>query len=64
MKRNLAKNNWTIEEIGWKLYPAGDINNWDGQSKNFLLLVEKYRVNQPYINAWYRVTKNKIKVEV
>jgi hypothetical protein len=30
MARNSAKMNWTIEELGWSIHPAGDMNEWDG----------------------------------
>jgi hypothetical protein len=29
MLRNSAKSNWTLEELGWQLVPAGDLQ-WDG----------------------------------
>jgi len=60
MKRNLAKNNWSIEELGWKLHPPGDFNQWDGQTDNFLKLVEKYEVENGYIQDWYRITRKKL----
>ena len=41
MKRNSAKSNWTLEEIGWELHPKGSLNNWDGLSHYFLQLIEK-----------------------
>ena len=30
MLRNGAKANSTLEELGWILHPAGDLNIWDG----------------------------------
>ncbi len=41
MKRNLVKNNWTLEELEWSLYPPGDIAAWDGLSMLYLELMEK-----------------------
>ena len=35
MVRNVAKANFTIEEIGWKLLPSGDVKIWDGQMSWF-----------------------------
>ena len=57
MKRNLAKNNSLLEEIGWSLYPRGDFNEWDGCTTKFVQLVEKYSTGSKYIYDWYRVTK-------
>jgi hypothetical protein len=36
MLRNSAKANWTIEELGWVLYPPGDLERWDGLVHWFL----------------------------
>jgi hypothetical protein len=30
MRRNSAKSNWTLEELGWTLHPAGLLSEWDG----------------------------------
>jgi hypothetical protein len=30
MHRNSAKSNWTLDEFGWQLVPAGNIKEWDG----------------------------------
>lgn len=30
MARNSAKLNWTLDELGWSLQPAGDFKVWDG----------------------------------
>ena len=30
MLHNSAKSNWKLEELGWQLLPAGDIEQWDG----------------------------------
>jgi hypothetical protein len=30
MAHNFAKMNWTLEELGWNLRSAGDLNAWDG----------------------------------
>ena len=57
MKRNMAKGNWTIEEIGWKLHPPGSISDWDGLSGVFVGLVEKHDPDSNYIKSWYQATK-------
>jgi hypothetical protein len=36
MARNYAKMNWTLEELGWKLHPPGDLDSWDGLMPWFL----------------------------
>ena len=36
MARNSAKMNWTLEELGWSLLPAGDFRQWDGLIHWFL----------------------------
>ena len=40
MLRNSAKSNWTLEELGWQLVPAGCIEEWDGLMHMFLAFVE------------------------
>lgn len=30
MARNSAKGNWTLEDLGWELHPAGAVADWDG----------------------------------
>ena len=59
MKNNSIKSNYTIDEIHWKLYPKGDIAEWDGLTKIFLQLVEndKELLNDSYIKSWYKVSK-------
>lgn len=58
MNKNAKKSNWTLDEIGWKLYPAGNIDDWDGLTKLFISLVEKYPhvLTDNYIAKWYRVS--------
>lgn len=61
MKNNQIKANWTLEEVGWEVKPAGDINQWDGLSKEFVILAEQRpwilkRVKN--IRDWYQVTKS------
>src|SRR5262245_43095336 len=36
MARNGAKMNWTLDELGWELRPAGAISEWDGMMNWFL----------------------------
>ncbi len=54
MVRNSAKSNWTIEEIGWKLFERGQRKNWDGLVKCFLDLTlqnPEYEKDN-YIRTW------------
>ena len=54
MIRNSAKSNWTIEELGWKLYERGQLDNWDGLINCFLELSDKNPIYEKdgYLNAW------------
>ncbi len=41
MIHNSAKSNWTIEEIGLKLYDKGQLDNWNGLVNYFIDLTSK-----------------------
>lgn len=58
MKNNLIKNNYTLEEVHWMLYPKGSIEEWDGLTKTFIKLVEKDRelLKDTYIRSWYNAS--------
>ncbi len=36
MLRNSAKSNWTLDELGWKLVPPGNYDEWDGLTRWFI----------------------------
>lgn len=59
MKNNSIKSNYTIDEMHWTLYPQGNISDWDGLTKSFILLVEndKQLLHDRYINDWYTASK-------
>ena len=59
MKKNSIKSNYTIDEIHWKLYPKGDILEWDGLTKVLIELVNKddTLLKDPYIRSWYKISK-------
>ena len=59
MMHNLIKNNWTLEQLQWKLYPAGDINVWDGLTNMFIEIVDASPnlLKDNYILTWYNVSK-------
>ena len=59
MKNNSIKSNYTIDEIHWKLYPKGDISEWDGLTKVFIDLVDRDQelLKDAYIKNWYNISK-------
>lgn len=59
MKNNSIKSNYSLEEIGWKLYEKGNINEWDGLTQLFIELVNKNEslLDDNYIKRWYNVAK-------
>lgn len=60
---NSIKSNWTLEQLRWKIYDAGDIKEWDGLTKIFIELVEKDMtlLSDNYIKRWYSISKSLIK---
>ena len=59
MKNNSIKSHYSLDELQWKLYPKGELAEWDGLTSVFLELVEKDRelLEDPYIRSWYTVSK-------
>ena len=59
MIHNSAKANWTLEELGWRLYPQDHNPEWDGLSEQFLSIYEAHESihDDAYIREWYRATK-------
>lgn len=59
MKNNSIKSNYTLDEIRWKLYPKGNIKEWDGLTNIFMNIVEndKGLLKDSYIKTWYNVSK-------
>ncbi len=59
MKGNLAKRNFTLEQLHWHLHPAGNVAEWDGLSKDFICIVDQdtdlLKINA--ISRWYKATK-------
>lgn len=57
---NSIKSNWTLEQLRWKIYDAGEIKEWDGLRKIFIELVEKYitSLSDNYIKRWYSIFKS------
>ncbi len=59
MARNFAKMNWTLEELGWKLLPPGDMREWDGMLHWFLEYTEKHpeAVADNAVRGWHKAAK-------
>jgi hypothetical protein len=55
MLRNSAKANFTLDELGWSLFPPGDMKNWDGLLGWFVDQVNADRavLNDPYLRRWF-----------
>lgn len=55
--RNSAKSNFTLEELGWKILPAGDYREWDGLLLWFMNFVKEnnHLLKDNYINKWFKV---------
>lgn len=58
MLRNSIKNNWTLEQLNWKLYDPGDFHAYDGLTGLFIQLVEadNLLLSDAYIKRWYRLS--------
>lgn len=63
MLNNAAKSNFTLEELGWRLLPPGNINEWDGQINWFIEYVDKNKelLEDNYIKDWYRAAERCLK---
>jgi hypothetical protein len=64
MLMNSAKSNWLIKEIGWQLYPPGELKDWDGLLHWFLDYAEKHPqiLNAPYIYKWHKAAIRAIEI--
>jgi hypothetical protein len=59
MRRNSAKSNWTLEELGWSLHPPGDRSRWDGMLAWFMDFIKKnpHITQEKYIVRWYKAAQ-------
>ena len=64
MLNNAVKSNWSLEQLRWSLYPAGDFNEWDGLTKLFVMLVEndELLLKDNYIKSWYSASLDILKM--
>lgn len=65
---NTKKGNTPLSVLKWKIHPAGNLNEWDGLTKEFLALMEKnndynnfkdfpnLRIQLQKLKGWKRVT--------
>lgn len=60
MMHNLIKNNWTLEQLQWKLHAPGNISEWNGLTDLFITLVNsnKQLLNDAYIKRWHYLSVN------
>ena len=56
MFRNQIKDQWTIEELGWRLHEAGDSANWDGLLGWYMRTIDQNRqhLDVPFHRRWHR----------
>ena len=59
MRRNVAKMESTLDEIGWRLHEPGDFHEWDGMSRWLMDYVDKnsHFLENSYVRDYYRATK-------
>ena len=64
MLRNNAKSNWLLEELGWELYPPGEMKEWDGLIHWFMRYAENHPeiLTVPYIYKWHKVIIRTIEI--
>lgn len=63
MISNAQKDQWTLEELGWELLPAGDLAEWDGLINAFIQLVEidKTLIEYAVVKKNYDLAKKALK---
>lgn len=66
MKGNLAKNNFTLAQLHWQLYPKGNLDDWDGLSRIFIEIVDQYPglTQVAGIRKWDRATRTVMEAEM
>ena len=66
MLHNSIKNNWTLEQLNWKLYDAGNYEEWDGLTGLFIELVnaDTTLLEDSYIKKSYKLSCLDVKGQV
>lgn len=56
---NNAKGHWLPDELGWKLYPPGNLKDWDGLLSWFVNYVDQNPelLEKSNIRDWHRIAK-------
>jgi len=64
MMRNSAKMLWTLEELGWRLYPCGRMDQWDGMLRWFVEYADEHPAlaNAANLQSWYRAARASLAV--
>ena len=65
MLRNSMKSNWTLEELGWPLMPAGDFRVWDGLVRWFLDYAKEHQeiLQEKYYRRWHIAATRAVNVD-
>ena len=63
MKRNMAKSTSTLEEIGWKIFPEGNLEDWDGMLDWFISYVNENPeiLQNNDVKNWYKAIPENMK---
>lgn len=53
---NSAKAGWTLEELGWRLHPPGDLARWDGLQSWFVAHLDRTPalLENRALRGWYQ----------
>lgn len=59
MLRNSAKANFTLNELGWSLYPRGNMKDWDGLMGWFVdqANADSAVLDDPYLRQWLTASR-------
>lgn len=69
MLRNSAKSNWTLDELGWQLVPAGNPRDWNGLIHVYIDLFDLKLKSESAISQdqvllkWYKIAKQAMRSE-
>ncbi len=65
MAANIQKNSISLDSLGWKLYSAGDDDNWDGLSRFFIAQCELHPevLEVQYFSQWYRAVSKMVDIQ-